>query len=565
VAIAVEGRQVSGIRDDDPSRLRPRRSAFGVFNNRAFAVVVIASGVANLGSAMFDTASSWLMTSLDPDPVLVSAVQVATMLPMFLLTIPAGTLADIVDPRRLLIGSEIFVTLVALAFAVAVSLRLADATSLLMATFLLCAGGALAAPAWLLATPAMVPREDLDAAVAINNVSFNISRAVGPAIGGLAIAVSGVEVPFWFYLVANVCVVAALVWWRAPRRALESLPAERFVNAIESGLRYARNSSDLSATVVRALAFFPFASAYWALLPLIARQQSPNGPAFYGILFGALGLGSILGSLPINWLKARMGPDRMAALGGLGTVLALVGFAAAHGPGLALAASLLAGASWIISMTTLFISAQVALPSWVLGRGLAIFLTLYFGAMTFGSALWGKVANVEGLPTALMIASGGAFAAMILTWPWKLQTGAGLDLSPSMHWRSPVFVQRIENEAGPILMTVEYRIAPANTRAFLVALYEVGSERRRDGAYAWGAFEDVGNEGRILETFLVRSMGELRHLRTRVTVADRLIEEKARQFLVEPPKVSYLVAPKRERFARRKRVAKSEVVEPASV
>ena len=381
-------------------------STLGVFRNRAFAVIVMASAVANLGAAMFDTASSWLMTSLNSDPVLVSAVQVATMLPMFLLTLPAGTLADIVDPRRLLIGSEIFVTLVALGFAVVVSLKLTTAPLLLIATFLLCAGGAIAAPAWLLTTPMLVSKEELDSAVAINNVSANVSRAVGPAIGGFAIAAFNIGVPFWFYLAANVGIVGALVWWRAPRRTMESLPAERFINAIESGVRYVRNSRDLGATVARALAFFPFASAYWALLPLIARQQSPSDAAFYGVLFGALGLGSMAGSLALNWLKERLGPDGMMALGAVGTVIALWGFAVAHAPALALASSLLAGASWIISVTTLFVSAQVALPSWVRGRGLAFFLTIYFGAMTFGSALWGKVANVEGLPTALSIAGG---------------------------------------------------------------------------------------------------------------------------------------------------------------
>jgi MFS family permease len=557
----VEG-TLSGMSEDVAAQPQEPRSTLSVFANRNFAVIVIASGVANLAAAMFDTASSWLMTSLNSDPVMVSAVQVATMLPMFLLTIPSGTLADIVDARRLLIGSEVFISLVALLFAAAVSFKLVNATGLLAATFLLCAGGALAAPAWLLTTPMLVPRADLDAAVAINNVSFNISRAIGPAIGGLAIAAYDVELPFWFYLLGNLGVVAALVWWRRPSQAPESLPAERFVNAIESGVRYARHNSDLGATVVRALAFFPFASAYWALLPLIARHLEPNGATFYGIMFGALGVGSILGSLVLNPLKARVGPDAMAALGALGTVIALAGFAAAREPILALSASLVAGASWIITMTTLFISAQVALPNWVLGRGLAIFLTIYFGAMTFGSALWGKVANVAGLPTALYIAAACAFVATLLSWPWKLQTGAARDLSPSMHWRAPVFVQRIEDDSGPILVTVEYRIDPKNLKPFLLALHVIGGERRRDGAYAWGSFEDVKKDGRIIETFLVRSMGELKHLRARVTVADQLIEEKSRQFVLEPPKVSFLVAPKREWFGRRKVVAEPEPAEP---
>jgi predicted MFS family arabinose efflux permease len=541
-------------------RSQSTRSAVGVLRNRTFAVILVASGFANLGAAMFDTASSWLMTSLNPDPVMVSAVQVATMLPMFLLTLPAGTLADIVDSRRLLIASEVFVTLVAFTFASAVSLKFVGAPMLLIATFLLCVGGAIAAPAWLLTTPMLVPKEDLDSAVAINNTSSNLSRAIGPAIGGLAIAAVNVEVPFWFYLLANLGVVGALLWWRAPQRTVESLPAERFVNAIENGLRYARNSHDLGATVVRAFAFFPFASAYWALLPLIARQQVPDAPSFYGVLFGALGVGSMFGSLVLNRLKASLGPDAIVALGTLGTSIGLCSFAAAHRPIVTIVASLLAGASWIITTTTLFISAQVALPGWVLGRGLAIFLTVYFGALAFGSALWGQVANVEGLPTALYISAVGAFTALLLSWRCKLHSGGARDLSPSMHWRAPVFVLRIEDDSGPILVTVEYKIDPKDRMPFLITLQDIGRERKRDGAYAWGSFEDVRFEGRIVETFLLRSMGELKHLRTRVTVADRMLEETARRYLKEPATIGFLVAPKRERFERRKRAAPPKVI-----
>jgi hypothetical protein len=224
----------------------------------------------------------------------------------------------------------------------------------------------------------------------------------------------------------------------------------------------------------------------------------------------------------------------------------------AREPFIAGAASLIAGASWITMMTTLFVSAQVALPEWVRGRGLAIFLTAYFGAMTLGSALWGKVASVEGVPTALYLAAAGAAVGMALTARWRLQTAAALDLTPSMHWRTPVFVHPVEDDEGPILLTVEYRIDPKDIKPFLTLVHEIGLERKRDGAYAWGVFEDIQVSGRIVETFLIQSLLELKHLRTRVTIADRLIEEKARAFVKEPVKVKFLVAPKRHRHKRRK-------------
>jgi hypothetical protein len=210
----------------------------------------------------------------------------------------------------------------------------------------------------------------------------------------------------------------------------------------------------------------------------------------------------------------------------------------------------------------------VALPEWVRGRGLAIFLTAFFGAMTLGSAVWGKVASVQGVPTTLILAAACAAIGMIVTAPWRLQTAAKLDLTPSMHWRTPVFVHPIEDDQGPILLTVEYMIDPKNLKPFLALIQEIGLERKRDGAYAWGVFEDTQVSGRIVETFLIQSLLELRHLRTRVTMADRLIEEQARAFVTQPVKVTFLVAPKRHRLKKRKRsrrLAARAVREPAPI
>jgi MFS family permease len=539
----------SSVKSDAPAG---RNWRWGVFGNLAFTVMLIASSASNVGFAMFDTSSNWLMTSLNPDPMMVSAVQVATTLPMFLLTLPAGALTDIIDARRMLIGAQIAVTAVSIVFAVLVTMHWATPAVLLATTFCLGGSGALAAPAWLVITPMLVPKRDLDSAIAINNASYNVSRAVAPALGGLAIATFSIALPFWCFCAGNIAVLAALMWWRAPRRARETLPAERLVSALRTGLRYARNNRDIDSTLIRAVAFFPFASAYWALLPLVARTQMHNGPEVYGVLLGMVGLGSILGSFALKSLKARLGSDRLATLGTLGTILALALYGAAREPVIAALASLIAGASWITMMTTLFVSAQLALPEWVRGRGLAIFLTAFFGAMTLGSAVWGKVASLEGVPAALFLAAAGAAIGMALTARWRLQTAAALDLTPSMHWRTPVFVYPIEDDQGPIMVTVEYMIDPKDLKPFLALIHEIGLERKRDGAYAWGVFEDTQLSGRIVETFLIQSMLELRHLRTRVTIADRMIEEQAGAFLKEPRRVTFLVAPKRHRQKRRK-------------
>ena len=265
----------------------PVPSRWGAFGSVAFTVIWIASVLSNVGTAMFDTASGWLITSLDANPMIVSLVQVAVSLPLFLFTLPAGALADVIDSRRLLIAVELAILAVSVIFAGLVSLGLATPALLLATTFLLGVGGALTSPAWGATIPLLVPREDLDSATALNGVGFNLGRAAGPALGGLVIAAMGVAVPFWVFAASNAVIVASLIWWRKPRKAAESLPAERLVSAVRAGVRHAANNPYLGATLIRVLAFFPFASAYLALLPLLARHQISGGPQTYGVLLGA--------------------------------------------------------------------------------------------------------------------------------------------------------------------------------------------------------------------------------------------------------------------------------------
>ena len=231
------------------------------------------------------------------------------------------------------------------------------------------------------------------------------------------------------------------------------------------------------------------------------------------------------------------------ALGALGQAVAMVLYGLARDPVTALLASLVAGASWIAALATLSVSAQVALPDWVRGRGLALYTTVFFGCLTLGSAAWGEVAAFIGLPAAHFLAAFGAVAAIPLTWRWKLQTGVGIDMTPSMHWPAPITTQEIEHDRGPVMVTVEYRIRPQDRPAFLEALAALEHERRRDGAYRWGVFEDAADEGRIVETFLVESW--LEHLRQheRVTNADRLVQDAMQRFLLAgPAKVTHFIA-----------------------
>jgi MFS family permease len=518
-------------------------SAWSPFRHAAFTVLWTATVISNIGSWMYSAASGWLMTSLNPDPFIVSLVQVATTLPMFLFALPAGALADIVDRRKFLIAAEIVYTAISIIFAAIVWLGLVTPGNLLLFTFLVGAGGALTAPAWQAVVPQLVPKQDLPPAVAANSVGINVSRAVGPALAGVIVSRLGIAAPFWFNAISNLGIIAALLWWHSPRRGTGHQPAERFSSAIRTGFRHARNNPHLRATLIRGAAFFLFASAYWALLPLVARSQMAGGPDLYGFMLGAIGAGAVGGALALPWLKAKLGPDRLVAAGSIGTALAMVLFGLARNPATGLSASVIAGVSWIAVLSSLNVSAQVALPEWVRARGLAMFVTIFFGAISLGSAIWGQVAGMAGLPAAHFLAAAGALVAIPLTWRWKLQTGAGIDLTPSMHWPAPIVTHEVEQDRGPVLVTVEYRIDPNEREPFLAALENLGRERRRDGAYAWGVFEDTATEGRMVETFLVESW--LEHLRQheRVTNADRALQDLVHRFHTKgAPKVTHLIA-----------------------
>jgi predicted MFS family arabinose efflux permease len=518
-------------------------SPWAPFRHSVFTVVWTATLVANVGGWMYSAASGWLMTDLDPDPLIVSLVQAATTLPMFLFALPAGALADIFDKRRFLIVFETVATSVSAIYAALVSLHLATASNLLLFTFLINSAGALTSPAWQAVVPQLVPKSELPAAIAANSVGVNISRALGPALGGAIIVVLGIAAPFWLNAVCNLAVIGALLWWRSAKRPSTLLPAETFTHAIWVGVRYARHNSHLNATLMRAAGFFLFSSAFWALLPLIARSQIAGGPELYGVLLGVIGVGAVGAAFVLPTLKARLGPDGLMALATLGTAAAMALFGLAREPLTALAASAIAGASWIAALATLNVSAQVALPDWVRGRGLAIFATAFFGCVTLGSALWGEVAAFVGLPLAQFLAAAGTLVTIPLTWPWKLQTGLSIDLSPSMHWPAPITAQEIERDRGPVLVTVEYRIRPADRKEFLEALAKLESERRRDGAYSWGVFEDAAQLGRIVETFLVESWMEHLRQHERVTNADRLVQDAVRRFHCEgEPKVTHFIA-----------------------
>jgi predicted MFS family arabinose efflux permease/quinol monooxygenase YgiN len=523
------------------------------FHHRAFAVLWIATVISNVGTWMQSAGAGWLMTTLDPDPFTVSLVQVATSLPMFIFAIPAGALADIVDRRRLLIVAQLAVVVVVAGFALLVERNRVTPNILLTFGFLSATTAALILPAWQSIVPLLVPRRHLQPAIALNGVGLNVSRAIGPALSGVIIAGWGLAAPFWVNAFATLFVIAGLVWWHPPKDENSSdLPSEQFSHAIRAGFRHVRYNPHLRATLIRAAGFFVFASAYWALLPLLARNQVAGGPTLYGVLLGAIGAGAVAGAFALPWLNRRLGTDLLVIAGTAGTAFALLLFALARQPAAALGASAIAGASWITVLATINVSAQVALPSWVRGRGLSMYMTVMFGSLTLGSAIWGKVAALTGLPTAHLAAAAGALITIPLLQRWKPQSAAGVDLTPSMHWPQPDLLVAVDSERGPVLVTVDYRIRPDDRAAFLRAIASLAGERRRDGAFEWDVFEDASQPGRFVEIFMLDSW--LEHLRQhqRVTHADRELQETVNRFNVDgAPKVTHFISASSDKLTAR--------------
>lgn len=502
--------------------------SFAPLRQTFFAVLWIATIIGNTGSFIRDVASAWIMTDLSSSPAAVALVQAAATLPIFLLAIPAGVLSDILDRRKFLIAIQFLLASVSICLMLLSLAGLQSATSLVTLTFLGGIGAALMGPTWQAIVPELVEKKDLKNAVALNSLGINIARAVGPALGGLILASLGAAFTYGVDVITYVFVISALLWWRRPV-ATQDVLAERFPGAFRAGLRYARASRELHVVLVRAFVFFALASSVWALLPLVARSLLGGGAGFYGILLGAVGLGAIAGAIIMPKLREHLSADGLLLVAALVTAAVMAFLSFAPPQWAAVAALLALGAAWITALTTLNGVAQAILPNWVRGRSLAVYLTVFNGAMTAGSLGWGAVATLIGVPFTLLTGAAGLVALGVVAHRLKLPKGEA-DLMPSRHWPEPLTAAPVEHDRGPVLIQIEYRISPEERADFLKALARLSAERRRDGAYAWGITEDAADPGLMLEWFQVESWAE--HLRQhhRVSKADADIQAEVLRF-----------------------------------
>ncbi|MDR6093099.1 MFS transporter [Stenotrophomonas sp. SORGH_AS_0321] len=481
----------------------------------------------NIGTWVNDVAAAWVMAERTGSPLMVALVQSATTVPIVLLALVAGTLADIVDRRRYLLATQGWMLAVAGTMAVLTHLDLLSPTLLVVLTFCMGCGAAMAMPAQAAIVSELVPPPMLASAVALNSIGINIARSLGPAIGGVIVAQLGATWAFGFNAISFAAMLVVLLRWQRDPKA-SSLPPEGFGAGLKSGLRYASRAGHLQAVLIKSAGFFFFASAMTALLPVVVRGQMQGGAGQYGMLLGCVGIGAVSGALLLPKLRARLDRDLLVLLATLALALSLVGLAVLRSWVLLPLAMLVNGFAWITVLSSLQIAAQTAVPAWVRARALALYIMVFSLGMAAGGLCWGALAQRSTPTLALLVAAVGAVVAGLLVWRVRISGTEELDLRPAGHWPAPELSVAVAHDRGPVLVTVEYRIDAADRVAFHACMRLLGRVRRRDGAVLWGVAEDVASPGVHLEYFVTASW--LEHLRQheRITADDKAVQEQLR-------------------------------------
>ena len=526
-------------------------TALTPLKNRVFRTIWIANLVSNVGTWMQDVGAGWLMTTLAPDPFMVSLVQVSVVLPAFFLTVPAGALADIVDRRLFILTAIAWMALMATGITLTTFTGTITPWSLIAFTLGLGMGSAMMMPAFTSLIPDLVPRDQLIGAVTLNGISQNITRALGPAIAGGLIALAGPAPVFLLNALSFVAIFIVMLRYRSmqPR---STLPSERFFGALRTGLAFVRQSPELQTVIVRALAFFSMMSGLFAFLPLIVRVEVEAGPQVYGLLLTCMGTGAVCMGLALPTLRSRLSSDAIVTAGTIVGALVLLGLANVRVIWPLAGIMVVGGAAWISVVSTLQVEAQLSLPAWVRARGMALYIATFMGSMAAGSATWGRVASATSTTTALTAAVVTGAVLGLIASRWRLTAHSRADHTLAEIADEPAASGEPEAHEGPVMVNIEYRIDPDEARAFEAAMRDVRRMRLRNGSIAWGLFQDVHEPGRYIEYFIDPTWLEHLRRRERVTVEEADFNRVARAFHRgdTPPRVQHFLArgaPKRRR------------------
>jgi MFS family permease len=490
---------------------------------------------------MQSVGAAWLMTSLTRSPLYIALIQTASALPFFLLALPAGSIGDIFDRRKLILSTETWMLVLAVLLTVATIAGAMTPWLLLLLTFGLSIGDAVESPTWKAIFPELVSKEELPAALALNGIEFNLARAVGPGLGGFIVAAVGVGAAFAFNAFSFFGVIAVIARWKRPARK-STLPPETFRGATSAAIRYVRYAPGIRTLLVRAAVLIFFTSSFWALLPTAARELSKS-PIAYGFLLGFFGLGAVLGAMVLQRTRAKLSTETLLSTATATFAAITLSLALLRSSAILCVLMLIGGASWTSIMSLFNIMVQELAPDWVRARVLAVYLFVFQGSVTAGSTLWGFVALRTGVHATLAFASLGTAACLLLR-PFFQLPDTKVDLSIWNHWVKPAMLQEPDPDQGPVLVTLKYVIDPAKAPEFLGEIHKYERIRRRDGAISWGVFVDTEAPAIYLESFKVDSWAEHERQHNRFTQADREIEKRVLSYALQPVEVKhYIYAP----------------------
>ena len=510
----------------------------------AFRALIAGGTVYFIGNAMQAMAAAWLMVEVTGSSFLAALVQTAVFLPMFLLALPAGVMADTTDRRRLILVALAVQTALVALMAVLFLLGRAGGATLLLLTFLSGCCTAMLSPSWNSAIVDVVPRDELPQAITGIGISYNSARALGPAFAGAVYAWAGAGAVFVF-TVAGTLVLLEMVRRHPPKPHPPSrLPAERLWGGMLSALRFARHSETVLAQLVRTVAYSAAGSALWALLPVIGQRQLGLGATGFGLLMGCLGTGAVLAGLAIGRMRVRFGLERLVAGGCIVFAVVMAVAALSHTRLLVYAALVAGGASWMSVMSTYNTATQTSVPPWVRARATAMHTLSALGSFAIGSAVWGALSDIIGLTPTLLVAAAAMAAGLLLARPFPLRM-SGLDEVTQATLSEDLFVKhQPEPEAGPVAVEIGYRIRPESTAAFLEDASQLRAPRRRDGATFWRIYRDLGDSSRYVERFIVTSWADYLHQRSRATLADQELEARLLEHLLpgERPSLQHYIA-----------------------
>lgn len=492
-----------------------------------------ANFAALIGSWMSDSTSAWLMTTLASSPLQVALVQAAMLMPIVLLGLPAGALADLVDRRMLLIVTQVWVGMVALVLFLVTQFGTMTPNLLLLLTFANGIGMAVRMPALSAMIPDLIPRAELGRALALNGVAMNGSRILGPIVAGLLFAWWGGSWVFLIYAAMSILVAARFLRWKRSKRA-SSLPSERFVGAMRLGVQFAMQTPLMVAVIVRAAVFSFFGMSVLALLPLVARERLEGNANTYTLLLASAGTGAIIAVSFLPYLRRRLSRDHLVIAGTILQAIATIALAEATSGWIAALACVLSGAAWITVMNALTVAAQISLPDWVRARGMAVYQVCGMATAMIGSVFWGQIAAVASIEVSLMAAGLGALVALVMVRRKRVGGMREIDLTPVRVWPEFASSLPIDNDQGPVMVSIEYKIDPARAEEFTELMAESRRWRLRMGAVHWGLMRDIANPGRFVEQFVMESWVDRLRQIERLTAEDISLRDRRDAFHLGP-------------------------------